>query len=350
VEHAADSILIVDAEGKILYLNPAFEQLTGYGAHELLGKNVSMLRSGRLSDAFYAQMERTVRSGKVFRAIFVSRRKDGSLFSEDKAITPIADAEGKITHFVGTGRDVSESLKAHDLELKLKAAEEAERLKTGLLSTVSHELRTPLSAILSYTTAILDYGPSLGPTRTNEYLWHIEDRARQLDRLIGDLLTMSQVESGNLPLEPETASLQEVVSDALADWALRDGLSIENHLPRRPFMVRVDAGRIREVLHNLLENSHKYASGSARVKVSARRRASKVQVTVRDYGVGVAVEDLDAIFERFYRGPRGHDRGGAGLGLAICKAIVESHGGQIRASLPEGGGLAISFTLPAEVI
>ncbi|HLF78620.1 MAG TPA: ATP-binding protein [Dehalococcoidia bacterium] len=351
VEHTADSVLITDRDGKILYANPAFENLTGYDRSEVIDENVSLLRSGHHSANFYARLSRVLLGGRVFRAVFTSKGKDGRIFREDKTITPIKNAAGDVTYTVSTGRDVSGVQTARDLELRVKVAEEAERFKVDLLRTISHELRTPLTAILSYTTAIMDYGERLGPDHVTEYLQRIENRTRQLERLISDLLTMSGLESAILPIEFESAQIQEVIAEAIQDWSLRGSLDLGSSLPAQPLVVHIDALRIREVLQNLLENAEKYSGSSARVTISARPIAGELaEITVRDYGPGLRPEEIDAIFKRFYRASAEGTAhvSGAGLGLAICKGIVEAHGGTIRAHLPSGGGLAVSFTVRRE--
>jgi PAS domain S-box-containing protein len=349
VEHIAESVVITDREGIIIYVNGGFERLSGYDRTELIGQHPSIFRSGHHSPSFFSRMNRVLYAGRVFHGVVTSRAKNGDLFWEDKTITPITNTDGEITHFISTSRDISEVRRSRELELRLSAAEEAEQLKTDLLSTVSHELRTPLAAIMGYATAILDYGEGLGPAKITEYLRNLETRGKQLQRLIDDLLTMSRLESGNLPHVFEQVCLQDLIGEVMNDSRLGDGFAVPGELPKRPLYASIDASRIRTVLQNLVENAEKHSGPAENVTISASPLSQGwIEITVRDQGRGVEPSELEAIFQRFYRtkAENATNLAGAGLGLSICKGIIEAHGGTIRAHLPTGGGLAISFTVP----
>jgi two-component system sensor histidine kinase KdpD len=167
-----------------------------------------------------------------------------------------------------------------------------------------------------------------------------------MDRLISDLLTMSRLDSGDLPIDCHTVVLQDVISEVVEDWRLRGTLRLVCSLPGEPLYVRIDPMRTREVLQNLLENAEKYAPDGRVVSIQVDSQR-QVEVVVSDNGPGVLAEELSAIFTKSYRAAgRQGQIPGSGLGLSICKGIVEAQGGNIYARLPHDGGLAVCFTLP----
>jgi two-component system sensor histidine kinase KdpD len=236
---------------------------------------------------------------------------------------------------------------------RLRLAEEArtaalrvktEELRSSLLSTVSHDLRTPLAAITGAATTIRDDESLPAGTRA-ELVTSICNEAKRLERLVTNLLDMTRLESGSVVLQREWVPLEEVVVAAIAQLEPRLSKR-EVHLALAPDLplVSVDPVLIEQLLVNLLENAVKYAGESA-IEVAAREEAGAIRMTVADRGPGIAPGSEERIFERFFRG--GHAGAtGVGLGLPICKAICEAHGGSIRAAAREGGGAVFTVTLP----
>ena len=223
---------------------------------------------------------------------------------------------------------------------------ETERLRSALLTSVSHDLRTPLAAITGAATTMLDSGAPLDPRVQRELLESIRDEAERLNRLVQNLLQMTRLESGALQLHRDWHPLEEVVGAALGRLAKSLGdrhvtVSIPPDLP----LVAMDDVLIEQVLLNLLDNAVKHTPPESAIRIMATATDRKVTVEIADHGPGLPPGEEDRVFEKFHQaGPR--SRQGAGLGLAICRGIVEAHGGRIRAhNLPEGG-VAFLFTLP----
>jgi two-component system sensor histidine kinase KdpD len=225
-------------------------------------------------------------------------------------------------------------------------AMETEKLRSSLLSSVSHDLRTPLAAITGAASSLVDTGDRLTQETRRELLDTIGEEAGRLNRLVHDLLDMSRLESGAVKAHTEWHPLDEIVGAALA----RVGKShparrLVTGLPEDLPMVPVDDVLIEQVLVNLLDNAAKYSSKETTVEVRARAEQGAVVVEVADRGPGLEAEDVDRIFQKFYRGKRPAGRG-VGLGLAICRGFVEAHGGRIWAENRPGGGAVFRFTLP----
>jgi two-component system sensor histidine kinase KdpD len=226
---------------------------------------------------------------------------------------------------------------------------EAERLRSSLLSSVSHDLRTPLSVITGAASALVDQDTTLDATARRDLALTIQEEGERLNRLVRNLLDMTRLASGAVQITKEWQPIQGVVGAALGrlEGQLRGRSVGTDLLPDLP-PVPIDGVLIEQLLVNLLENAGKYTPGGTPISISAHREKNDLVVEVADRGPGVPAELAQKIFEKFYRLPRERVGGGAGLGLAICRAIVEAHGGRIWVENREGGGAAFRFTLPID--
>jgi two-component system sensor histidine kinase KdpD len=212
---------------------------------------------------------------------------------------------------------------------------------------VSHDLRTPLAAITGSISSLLENGKRLDESTRHDLLLNVHDEAERLERLVTNLLEMTKLEAKSVRPKLEPQHPGEVASSALMRVEKKlDGRKLTTRLAPDMPLVPMDALLIEQVLVNLLENSLKYAPAESPIELSARTDENGLIVEVADRGPGLPEEDLKKVFEKFYRGPQKEMRGGAGLGLAICKGIVEIHGGNITAENRPGGGALFSFTIP----
>ncbi|HEX4046914.1 MAG TPA: DUF4118 domain-containing protein, partial [Elusimicrobiota bacterium] len=217
---------------------------------------------------------------------------------------------------------------------------ETERLRSSLLSAVSHDLKTPLAAIMGSASEVLREG---GLEKTaGSLVENIRDEAERLSRLVNNLIETTRLEAG-VSLRKEPHALEEVLGSALERLSRRLGSRpVRSDLPEDLPLVPVDAILLEQVFVNLIENALLHAPGPAPIEIFARRTGDGVAVEVADRGPGLPPGDLERVFEKFYRGKPG----GAGLGLAICRAVVEAHRGSISAANREGGGAVFRFVLP----
>ncbi|HXC08086.1 MAG TPA: two-component system sensor histidine kinase KdpD [Steroidobacteraceae bacterium] len=223
---------------------------------------------------------------------------------------------------------------------------ESERLRNSLLAALSHDLRTPLTVLVGLAESLALTKPPLSPEQL-ESAEAIQDEARRMSTLVSNLLDMARIESGEVKLNLQWQPLEEVVGSALN--AAREMLKhhlVEVHLPRNLPLVHIDALLIERVLVNLLENASKYTPPGSRITMAAEIVGDQLSVSVSDNGPGLGAGREEAIFQKFTRGERESATPGVGLGLAICRAIVESHQGKIVASHRPGGGARFTFTLP----
>jgi signal transduction histidine kinase len=227
---------------------------------------------------------------------------------------------------------------------------DAEQARRDLIAAVSHDLRTPLSSIRAMVEALCDHVVADSET-VDRYHQTIRSEIERLNALIGDLLELSRIEAGALELHPEPASLYDLISDTIRSMGPRassKGVALDGDVPPNLPMVRIDLGRIQRVLVNLVDNAIRHSPENARITLTAVDVGREVRVDVADTGEGIAEADLPSIFDRFYRGEksRSRDAGGAGLGLAIARGLVEAQGGRIWVQSTKGEGSVFSFTLP----
>ncbi len=223
---------------------------------------------------------------------------------------------------------------------------EAERLRSSLLSSVSHDLRTPLAAITGATSSLLEGDKGLDAQTQKDLLETVSEEAERLNRLVNNLLEMTRLESGTLQVRKEWHPLEEVVGAALGRLvkSLRDR-PMTTRLPADLPLVPINDVLLEQVLINLLDNAVKHTPDASPLELTAWAEEGAVIVEIADRGPGLAPGDEKRVFDKFYRGG-GLTSRGAGLGLAICRGIIEAHGGRVWAENRPGGGVAFRFTIP----
>ncbi|MGD0153043.1 MAG: sensor histidine kinase KdpD [Thermacetogeniaceae bacterium] len=225
---------------------------------------------------------------------------------------------------------------------------ESDRLHTALFNSISHELRTPLASIMGAVTGLLDDNLAFSTPDRADLLLNIKQGALRMNRLVNNLLDMARLESGYLRLKMDWCDVQDIVGVAIrrCDTARPHPLKvdIEWNLP----LIQVDFVLIEQVIVNLLDNAAKYSPPNETISIRAHRKDGKLEFTVVDSGPGIPDEDKKLIFDKFYRLRTSHHVGGTGLGLTICKGIIEAHGGEIWAEDNENGGTALTFALPLD--
>ncbi|MQA21411.1 two-component system sensor histidine kinase KdpD [Rugamonas rivuli] len=223
---------------------------------------------------------------------------------------------------------------------------ESERLRNSLLAALSHDLRTPLTSLVGLSETLAGSRPPLAPAQL-ETAALLHDEALRMSALVSNLLDMARIQSGEVKFNLQWQALEEVVGSALrASGSLLQGHVVRTRLPPGLPLLSYDAVLIERVLCNLLENAAKYTPAGARIEIAAELRGAWIDIIVYDDGPGLPHGREEAVFEKFTRGERESAKPGVGLGLAICRAIVEAHGGRIHAAASPLGGAAFVITLP----
>jgi PAS domain S-box-containing protein len=238
------------------------------------------------------------------------------------------------------------------LEIEEESRHEAERaneIKTEFLAMISHELRTPLTSIIGFTTTLLAEDVTWEPVEQHDFVQTIQQEANRLQELIDHLLDLSRLEAGMLPINPAAYSLQSIIQDALPQLTTLTGENrLTMQIPANVPLVNVDPKRIAQVLVNVVRNAATYSPKNTEIILSASIRGNFVQINVSDLGPGIPAAEHKNVFKAFQRGKNIENGSvqGAGLGLAICKGLVEAHGGRIWIKKKPAPGTTISFTVP----
>jgi NtrC-family two-component system sensor histidine kinase KinB len=332
VDSLPDAIAIVNSNGIVELSNQTAQNL--FGLHP--EQSIQSLRDQRLGD-LYQQVSREMAASQprgYESAIEVFDQGGQLRFFLPRAV-PIMDAEHRLLGVTVVLGDVT----------NLRRLDE---MKSGLLSVVSHELKTPLTSIRMASHLLLEERVGTLNAKQTELLMAARDDADRLQKIIEDLLDMGRLESGRVKLDLQSEPSERLVSDAVTplETAFRDKcLTLEVNVPVDTPPVLADPARIGHVFSNLLINALKFTGPGGHVRIYAEPTDKFVRFIVQDTGIGIPMEHLGRIFERFYRVPRENQPSGAGLGLAIAKEIVDAHGGTISVESRPGKGSGFSFTL-----
>ncbi len=353
-EQAAETIVITDLDGNILYVNPFFEKTTGYMGSEVLGKNPRILKSDIQDEAFYRELWDTIVAGNIWRGVFVNKRKDGTLYHEEATIFPVKGPSGETINYSAVKRDISERIGAEEeLRNAKQYAEDANLAKTEFLAGMSHEIRTPMNAITGMADLLIE--TDLSPEQ-KQYVQIFQSAGENLLNIINDILDISKVESGHLELEEIDLDLLGIIEDTcdiMAIPANEKNLELLCRVhPEVPKRLVGDPVRFRQILINLIGNAIKFTEkGEIFVTVDTHTRDEKkgeieLIFSVVDTGIGIEREKLTKIFEKFTQADSSTTRkhGGTGLGLTISKRLVELMGGRIWVESELNHGSTFSFT------
>ncbi len=285
----------------------------------------------------------------AFIPLRAARRTIGVLAVADKKDNrPFTSAERTVlATFAGQAAVALDRLSLLKEAQRAELLSRTDELKSALMSAVSHDLKTPLASIMASVTSLLEPGMNWDEETERDFLQGIYDEALRLNKLVGNLLDMSRIEGGALHPEKEWYSIAEVVESVVQ--------RLEPRLAQHPLTKDIDKGiplmlfdfsEIDQVLTNLVENAAKYTPAGAAIHIAARCIDNYLELSVEDRGAGVPAEHLKYLFDKFYRVDKRSESPGTGLGLAITRGFVEAHGGHIRATNRQGGGLKVTFTLP----
>lgn len=350
IDAAAESIVITDLGGRIEYVNPAFERLTGYSREQAIGLNPRLLKSGEHPDEFYREMWQCLASGQVWRGSFINRRRDGTLFDEDATIAPVRDESGEIAHFVAVKHDVTE-LRALQREVV-----QAQKMRAigQLAAGLSHELNTPaqyvgdnLCFVQQAVAALLDDRPDeVDPDETIEAIGAATAGIAEIARIVNAMRTFAG-ENGADHCDLNR-SVRAVVTIARGQWRACGELELDlaDDLP-------LTVGRPAEVNQALLQLLQNAADAVARrgdgrgwIRVGTRRDGDQAVLTVADSGVGIPESVRERVYEPFFTTKE--VGAGAGQGLYVVHRVVTSLGGRVSFDSREGEGTTFEVRLPLQ--
>jgi PAS domain S-box-containing protein len=342
LESVGDGIYGVDLVGRLTFINQAAAHALGYSPEELTGRDVHEVIYHSHSDGTpYSKgsspiLQAMHRCETVRMRDEVFWRQDGTSFPVDYSASPLLE-DGRISGMVVAFQDISERRRL-------------ERMKDEFISTVGHELRTPLTSLRASMGLISSGSLDKRPEKRKQMVEMAIGNCDRLVRLVNDILDFDSVEKGRLPLDRrplETADLLRRAAEAAQ--ATASAAQVKIQIDASPVKVLADDARVLQVLNELITNAIKFSPANTAIRLAAQPfDESDVCFTVEDQGRGIVPEKLEKIFERFQQGDASDTRarGGTGLGLALCRSMIEQHGGKIWAE-SEGRGSRFLFTLPA---
>jgi PAS domain S-box-containing protein len=346
LDNTKNGILVTDKNDIICYGNKSIGEITGIAPEILYGRaiyNCSLEKLVGFTLSHYIKAKKALQPLYYDEIPAVSL--DGQKIFQSGWLFPIV-VDGKFNGMVGTVEDTTEHAR---MEKKLSRYEEIDKLKGELLAKVSHELRTPLATIKGYSSLLLDYEPRLTSEEKREYLKSIDSTTDTLTNLVSQLLDVSHLKAGILKLKKETADISKLLEETIAEAKLRlPGHEIVSNMETWLPKVNIDTQRLKQVIENLIDNACKYSREGTEIIISTRRNGQKLIIGVADQGIGISEDDMERVFGLMYRTEQvsSINKPGLGLGLAICKEIVEAHGGQIWVESQLGKGSIFYFTIP----
>jgi PAS domain S-box-containing protein len=358
VLHSPAAVVITDIRGIIEYVNPKFEEVTGYSFDEVIGKNPSLLNSGDNPPKMYVELWDTILKGKDWSGEFKNKRKDGGFYWEMASISSVKNKEGKLTHFIAVKEDITlRKIMEDDLILAKEKAEEANQLKSSFLANLSHEIRTPMNGILGFSELLRDTDTT--PDDFNKYLKIIDNNGQQLMNIINDIITVANLEVNQLNLNNKEFDIFSLFQELESTLSLEQNTMGKSHiklvfpdqLKEQNISLYTDRGKLMQVLVNLCRNALKFTDeGSIKLSWSVTNN-ELIRIDVLDTGIGVSQKLQEVVFERFRQADESSTRnfGGNGLGLAISRGLIELMGGRIWINSKVGEGSKFSFVIPVRV-
>ncbi len=351
VEQSAETIMITDRGGTILYTNPAFEKSSGYTRGEALGQNTRMLKSGKQDPNFYRRMWEVLERGEVWTGHFINKRKDGKLYEEEATISPIRDAAGQIINYVAVKRDVTREVQ---LDAQLRQSQKMEAIGQ-LAGGVAHDFNNILAIIQMQASLLKNGGPlSAEQLEMAEEIGNTVERAAALTRQLLLFSRREALQMRDLDLSAAITNLTKMLRRVLGE-----NITVQINLSAEPMFIHADAGMMEQVLLNLAVNARDAMLNGGQLVIStagvefdelsvaqspSARRGSFVCLNVADTGGGIPPEILPRIFEPFFTTK---DVGkGTGLGLATVFGIVQRHEGWINVYSEVGQGTTFKIYLP----
>lgn len=326
-----DGVIAIDRKGSILLINPAIEKLFHISHENSLGKGlIEVVRNFDLEKLLHQALESETGSTRELH-LFVPDMKTFRI-----STAPLTNESGAVGA-VAVLRDIT-------------AFRQVEIMKTDFVANVSHELKTPLTSIKGFVETLLD-GALDEQETAKHFLEIINDETDRLNRLINDLLSLSRIEAKQRELNRVSLDLEKLINETvsiLSPQASEKDLAINVNIKHPLQAVEADEDMIGQVLINLIDNAVKYTHQGGEVNISAETQKDQVKVAVSDTGIGIPIESIPRLFERFYRVDKARSRemGGTGLGLAIVKHILELHNGKIEVESIVGKGSMFTFYLP----
>ncbi|MDY0246178.1 MAG: PAS domain S-box protein, partial [Methanosarcina mazei] len=334
VESSNDAIITGTLDGTITSWNKGAEQIYGYLAEEVMGKNVSILEPDNLKGEIKQLFDKIKQGKKVKRYETLRLKKDGIAVNVSVTLSPIFDVSGNPVAFSGIARDITEKKITENLLHEKQMAEFANRTKSEFLANMSHELRTPLNSIIGFSDMLYEQAYGELNQKQLRAISNISNSGKHLLNLINGILDLSKIEANKMELdykEFELASSLDLIRNILSPIADKKNIEIETGVDSSISKICADEDRFIRIMFNLVDNAIKFSFENSLVKIGTRKKGELVEITVEDTGIGIKTEDQNKLFKPFSQVNSFSSKKfqGTGLGLSLVKQIVNLHGGYV---------------------
>jgi PAS domain S-box-containing protein len=382
--HANEAILVVDADGKVKRVNPAFERLFGYAVSEIYNQPFDILIPSNCRKSHEQHVKNyhdnpRPRSMGANLDLFATK-KDGREFPVEVSLSPcIIDGEDVVVAFIIDitirkeaeiqARNYQDQLEKEvedrtlilkeaisnlentkrKLDVSLQRERELNTMKTKFISTASHEFRTPLATALSSLSLIEKYEDNEHIEKRNKHIHRVKKSIRTLTEILDDLLTANRLEEGKVHVNPHYFDLKDYLKDMISEIRViaKDGQEIKLHIESNSDLrLKQDPKILRHIVLNLLSNAIKFSDPQKHIEVYVKNKQNKVDIQITDFGIGIPERDQTNLFTRFFRAENAGQIQGTGLGLAIVKQYAELLQGTVSCLSKENEGSSFTVTIP----
>ncbi|WP_067958169.1 HAMP domain-containing sensor histidine kinase [Nitrosopumilus sp. Nsub] len=332
-------ISTTDTSGKITYVNDLFCQTCGYEKNDLIGRSHNIIKSEHHPESFFEDMWKAIKSGKSWKALIKNKRRDGTNYWNRTVIFPVYDKLQDVIGYVSFSNEVTSQISYQ------QKIEEIQKIQNEFLHIASHELKTPLQPLRNYVKLA-----KTGRMSKDKALEGIGKSVDELISLSDNLLDVTKIESGNMSFNKSEFSLSSMLKDVAESYPSDEKIKFVANI-EDGIVINADPVRIRQVVNNLVSNSVKFTDkGTVSIVASYNEKKDKIQIKVTDNGYGINPKILPKIFEKFSTmGSNKNLQEGTGMGLFLCKNIIEKHGGTIKGENASGdGGTVFTVEIPIE--
>jgi len=351
VESSNDAIITESLDGIITSWNKGAEQVYGYSAEEVLGKNMSILEPDHLKGEIKQLADKVKQGKKVQHHETLRLKKDGKILNISVTLSPVFDVSGKLVAISNIAGDITEKKISENLLHEKQIAEVANRTKNDFLANMSHELRTPLNSIIGFSDMLYEQVYGELNQKQRRAVGNISNSGKHLLNLINGILDLSKIEANKMELnyrEFELAAKLDLIRNVLCPIADKKNIEIEIDMDSRLTRIRADEDKFTRIMYNLVDNAIKFSYENSLVKIRARKKGDLVEITVKDTGIGIKAEDQHKLFKPFSQVNSFSSKKfqGTGLGLSLVKQIVNLHGGYVWFRSEQGEGSTFAFAIP----
>ncbi|MCD4833346.1 MAG: PAS domain-containing sensor histidine kinase [Bacteroidales bacterium] len=345
------SVVITNLDGNIEYVNQKFTDVTGYTYDEAIGKNPRILKTEHTVSGDYKELWETISSGKIWRGEFLNKRKDGTNYWELASISPIIDKKGNIIKYLAIKEDITERKKTEDALIKSeKELSQANATKNMFFSVIAHDLKGPIGSFMQLLSLLKENFNDISNNEKLDYLNILTRLSSKTNSLLEDLLLWAQIQMNTLEFSIKSINLRTLAKNSIEiveEKAREKNIEIKTQI--NDINVDINADSIKTVMRNLLSNSIKFSHKNSQIEINSKilKNSNTIEISIKDKGVGISEENIDKLFkiETSFSTYGTEKEKGTGLGLILCKELVEKNGGTIRVESEEDSGSTFFFTL-----